>query len=749
MSISAGLEWVGNLAAGADRDAAALERLASALRAVENARAGVSKGGASGAGGSAVPGALGAAANRAAVINEKSAADLAKIDAKSKADQAAEAVRLANDLARTEAKSKADAANVANQAEADRLRALNAVVQSQAKTADAAYLAQVKGGEAAKRAAEQAALTEQKSAAKAAEIKAKAVTDAAKIEAKSAADQAKIEKKLAADIARDNNRAANKAKASAKVAQVSEATTSGIGGAARAILEGKGVKGALGAFGGKGAKIAAVANIALSVGRAAFDAAKQVAGIGYEFGKAVTAAQAYKEDVREAFTTVTGSAEKGDAIMQRALATADRLGTARADTVGQFLDLTTKGFDAAQVERIVASLNDLTTIDPKASMEGLTKVIGKVQATGRLNQETLNELSTFGLEQSDVLREIGKIMGKNDAEVLKALSSAGGIRGLGVEPILRAINKQVGGGPAGEKATEKANRNLSSLLTRVQQIPQNILFDLEVGPGLDGIKGVLRSVLDFFKAGSDTAARASKVFGDAFNALASGLLGEDITANKNGIKTTLDSIMLAIELSIPALRAFGSLTRAAIQGAGFVVIGISAIIQGISGLGSWVSDGASSIGDFLIDGLVGGISSGAQRVLDAIKSVASGALSAAEGVLRIGSPSKEFAKIGAWSAEGMAIGFDREAASVASSARLMAQDAMVAASMPLPALGAGVAGMAGAGGGARSIQVVLPPGIIAVQAAPGVDVAALVDQLEPAVRTLFVRIMRQIEAEGA
>jgi hypothetical protein len=44
--------------------------------------------------------------------------------------------------------------------------------------------------------------------------------------------------------------------------------------------------------------------------------------------------------------------------------------------------------------------------------------------------------------------------------------------------------------------------------------------------------------------------------------------------------------------------------------------------------------------------------------------------------------------------------------------------------------------------------VQLPPGVVAVQAAPGVDVDELVERLEGPVRQLFVTILRQIEAEG-
>lgn len=757
MSISAGLEWVGNLGPEAEKAASSVDRLTASLRALQAVKGGPVGIGGVGTGGSGGSiGALGAAANRAALIQEKSAADLAKIqakgaadiatvEAKAKASSQAALLKQEADQAKASAQLQASTQAAALKQEADRQKAIADVVKGQAKTADAAYLAQVHGAEAQKRAAEKAALAEQQGAQKAAHIREKAAADQARIDAKRNADiareDAKIKAKLAADITRDTHKESLRlARTRGKVTQVSEATTSGFGGAARAILEGKGLQAALGAFGGKGAKAAAIAKVATDVGRAVFNVTKQLASVSLEFGKSVVAAQAYREDVTEAFTTVTGSAADGAAIMERALATADRLGTARAETVGQFLDLTTKGFQSAEVERIVGSLNDLTTIDPKASMEGLTKVIGKVKATGRLNQETLNELSTFGLEQSDVLTEIGKMIGKSDKEVLKALSSAGGIRGLGVEPILRAINKQVGGGPAGEKAAEKANRNLSSLLKRVQSIPENLLFDLEVGEGLDGLKETLRTVLGFFAAGSDTAKSATKAFGDAFNALVSGLLGEDITQNGDGIKNTLQQIVFAVQGSLPAIKAFGSLIRIIAQGTGLFIVGLGQIIDFFSTFS--MAGMFEGIGTSVVDGLVSGISSGAQRVIDAVKGVASGALASAKSALGIASPSKEFARVGMWSAQGMARGFDMGASGVSTAAELMAKDAMLAASLPMPALASAGAGVATAGG--PIIQ--LPPGLIVINVAEGSGLDE--ERIAALVAKELTNILRRIASEG-
>jgi hypothetical protein len=429
-------------------------------------------------------------------------------------------------------------------------RKIGTVINGKAVSPEAAQ-AKAVAKEAARSADQQA-----KAAAKSVHIREHGEQKLAAVRLQNEGKLAAIEAKRKAQVERDAKR--EEARKLRGPLPVTEETTSGIGGAARSILEGGGLKGALGAFGGKGAVVGAIADLVTR-------AASAVADITVSFGKAVVKAQAFREDLSEAFAVVGRSRENGDRIMGAAMATADRLGASRAETAKQFLDLATKGFDAQKTDEIIGSLKDLSTIDPSASTEGLIKVIGKIQATGRLNQETLNELSTFGLEQSDVLKEIGKVLGKNDKDVLKALSTAGGIRGLGVDPILKAINAQVGGGPAGEKAAAKANRNLSSLLERFAQIPENVLIDVDVSSGLDGIKTGLKEVLEYFQAGTESGERVRKVVGDVFNALAEGLFGKR-EGDKEGIRGTLDTIVDIAEKGTPAIKgaaeAVGTLARA-------------------------------------------------------------------------------------------------------------------------------------------------------------------------------------------
>jgi tape measure domain-containing protein len=77
-----------------------------------------------------------------------------------------------------------------------------------------------------------------------------------------------------------------------------------------------------------------------------------------------------------------------------------------------------------------------------------------------------------------------------------------------------------------------------------------------------------------------------------------------------------------------------------------------------------------NIAGAIIDGMTGGFASRAGDVAEAARGVAAGALNAAQRYLGISSPSKEFMKIGAFMAEGMALGLDNDRTTVRSSVEL-------------------------------------------------------------------------------
>lgn len=334
-----------------------------------------------------------------------------------------------------------------------------------------------------------------------------------------------------------------------------------------------------------GPALASVATAVAAVGAAA------VVGGAYaakEFGGAVIQAQAYREDVLEAFKIVRRTQGDATVVMSQANRTADYLGVNRAEGAGQFLDLLTKFGDTNVVDGLVRSLADLGTVDPNANMKGLTTALGKMQGQGKLTGETLAQLNDNGLEHGDVLAMLEKRYGKTRDEINKMVSAGKVDATAGREAIQAAIAKQVGGGPAGSAAAAKADRNLSSLIERVKSIPSNILFDVEVGPGIDGVKGVLRDILGFFDTEKGKGKEVRQVAGDMFNALVEGLTGNKVDTSK-GITGTLDAVLNGAREAVPIVRELAGgardimgLTASLMAGAG----AIAGVTNSLGGLGS-------------------------------------------------------------------------------------------------------------------------------------------------------------------
>lgn len=120
----------------------------------------------------------------------------------------------------------------------------------------------------------------------------------------------------------------------------------------------------------------------------------------------------------------------------------------------------------------------------------------------------------------------------------------------------------------------------------------------------------------------------------------------------NGIKNTVSGWLTNIQTSFS--NAFNS-----------VVDGVSNIIGTVEGLVTDIFNTLAalpsqvvSIGEDIINGLIGGVTNKNSSLINTMKDMAGNALSAAKKKLGIASPSKQFAILGGYSAEGFGLGFE-------------------------------------------------------------------------------------------
>lgn len=111
--------------------------------------------------------------------------------------------------------------------------------------------------------------------------------------------------------------------------------------------------------------------------------------------------------------------------------------------------------------------------------------------------------------------------------------------------------------------------------------------------------------------------------------------------------------------------------RLADQGAKTVIAFVNAVANAIRANSAALGAAGVNMAEAIVEGMVRGIAGGLGQITSAASRLAHSALDAAKSVLGIHSPSREFAKIGAYSAEGYAKGLEGSKATVNAAAKTM------------------------------------------------------------------------------
>lgn len=187
---------------------------------------------------------------------------------------------------------------------------------------------------------------------------------------------------------------------------------------------------------------------------------------------------------------------------------------------------------------------------------------------------------------------------------------------------------------------------LSSLLSCIISVFTSVISGIGsfMGNALEKGKELMKNIKDgILKVASSVIDGAKTVISDCVSAIGDKAReflskGKELIYNvRNGIQSKVDDVVNAAKNIIKKA------------------------LDGIKGFISKFID----IGKDIIDGLKDGISKAAKGAVDTAKDVAKGALDGAKSLLGIHSPSKEFAKVGRFSVEGMAQGLNQYAGLVA------------------------------------------------------------------------------------
>ena len=192
----------------------------------------------------------------------------------------------------------------------------------------------------------------------------------------------------------------------------------------------------------------------------------------------------------------------------------------------------------------------------------------------------------------------------------------------------------------------------------------------------------------FVNSAIEVASQIAMAAGDLINVLLPaivkiiGAVAKALVEPKN-LQTILSSalyvvgaVAMGIINAIPELlkalgQVFTSIAKSNLDFMSSVLSGLkswfSSVVSNVKSLGSSVISSLKSLpsqalqaGKDLIQGLINGVKQMASKAVNSVKDVGRSLVSGIKSVLRIGSPSKVFKQIGAWTAEGFGIGYEDE-----------------------------------------------------------------------------------------
>lgn len=506
------------------------------------------------------------------------------------------------------------------------------------------------------------------------------------------------------------------------VVQVSNAVKGGGGAAAGATKE----------WTAKGLAIKTVTGYFVALGAAATSA-------GLAIGKGLVDAAAFREQQIGRFTAVLGDATKAQIAFRDSILIAEKTRFSAktvSNTMAQIIQAV--GADNAMARETEGRLFDLVSVNGggdeelKQALGGIRDVINK----GKLQREEIRQLINAGLGNDLIAREIGKnfnIKGKdaNDlAQKVEKAVSAGKIRGeLAVKSVLDAIAAKTGGGAAGQYAFDMGSSTISGLISNIKSGLETLagLQDTSKWTGIMVLKDLLKAVADLFsstakegksmtnllKVGADSLAPVFELlagdvrqFGEAMGS--SGIAASVLKDGLTFISGALYGVFWIVKwVTVGVLALFGVLTR------------------GFAMMGEFLVDGPFYLfqhGGDIVDGLINGIKNKFGALRDAIKEMGANTVLWLKETLGIHSPSRVFAVLGNYTAQGFAQGIEGGAGDVSGAVGVMS--------------GAAVGGLraAGAGAGSRSIggagiSITIAPTITSAAADPSAVAAEVLPQL--------------------
>lgn len=493
----------------------------------------------------------------------------------------------------------------------------------------------------------------------------------------------------------------------------------------------------------------------------------------------------FKEQTLFAYKYVLGSSQTADMIFREADEMARAMGGKTTSIAESMRELMSGGFSATDSKTLTMAMQDVIALNPSANIGQISTQIAQMKGAGRVLQQDLKPMLDAGLNDDIFYQKLREITGKTDQVDLKRAMEGGKVSAdQGIQAIVATVAEMGGNKGLGSVAAARAKETMSGQIDSAKAMFERLFMSISSGPASGAMGQLASQVSSFLDPKGDSGKRILSVLnsmasaastviaslsGGALGSFLSTLLGyfealrpiaagffggfgagitEAVTAVRAIMSAlpgtssmTLDLVGIAKALGTAfAFVAVGLASVVAIigglvAGISLVIFGIGAAIvdlvgwlaEGTAHLVAWAAEGIGIAADF-IGGLVSGIANGVVDVVDAMRSMATGAIDAVKETFRIKSPSRVMMEVGGYVAEGFTQGVDAGAPDASAAV------AGIVSPTALGSLGAGASAGAGFSVGGITVNV---NGSVGGDA-EGVA-AAVREEIEEAMRVIFQR----------
>ncbi len=437
-----------------------------------------------------------------------------------------------------------------------------------------------------------------------------------------------------------------------------------------------------------------------------------VAGVAAGIGGLTVKMADFAQTSRLGFQAVAKHGESAEGLFTHARTLAQDLGLDVLDTSKSFTKLLALQFSPKMATDLIKMGADMRALG--TSSEGVQNILaqlGQVQAKGRLQGEELTVLAENGLSTQLVYKHLASQLGKTKDEILKMQAAGKLTSEMAFPAIMAAVMEKTGEKQLGDVGKQIADLTMSGMAGQLKAKAQNAFINIGTGAttaimgalrpiagelgdmfqgesfqrgiisAVETVAGVVREAVPFVK---EFVGSLGQGFMEAWPAMqgAVGILLDGFGGEQSwmeSIKELGRSLGQIAAAAITVGVVFGGmlaggiqLVTGMVQGLIFVwdsmigVIGsvLFAVDDFFANLGAkWRAFDFGALAGYLIEGLVNGISGGAQWVLEAVGNLGSSVIQKFEDVLKIGSPSKEFEYLGQMSGLGFTQGLEGSLAS--------------------------------------------------------------------------------------